>query len=54
MGKMKVDAPQYFWWPLIDKDIENLARNCAICTENSKQLVKVPLEQWSIPDQPGI
>ena len=52
MGRMKADARRYFWWPLLDKDIENLASQCQTCSENSKQPPKVPLQQWPIPEVP--
>ncbi|CAF4407028.1 unnamed protein product, partial [Rotaria magnacalcarata] len=43
MTRMKVYARRYFWWPSIDKDIEELVRKCPNCTENSKQPIKAPL-----------
>ncbi|CAF1238950.1 unnamed protein product [Rotaria sordida] len=46
------DARRYFWWPSIDKEIEDLVRKCSNCTENSKQPTKAPLSPWPIPDQP--
>ena len=52
MGKMKADARRYFWWPSLDMDIEEIARKCTICTENSKQPPKVPLQQWNVPEKP--
>ncbi|CAF3948225.1 unnamed protein product [Rotaria sp. Silwood2] len=52
MGRMKSSARRYFWWPSLDKDIEDLARKCCICTENTKQPAKAPLQQWNVPDQP--
>ena len=52
MGRMKAEARQYFWWPSLDKDIENLAAQCQTCTENSKQPTKAPLQQWNVPEQP--
>ncbi|CAF2039059.1 unnamed protein product [Rotaria magnacalcarata] len=52
MSRMKVDARRYFWWPLIDKEIEDIVRKCPNCTENSKQPIKVPLASWPVSDQP--
>ena len=52
MGRMKGEARRYFWWPSLDKDIEELARQCPACTENAKQPAKAPLQQWNVPDQP--
>ncbi|UYV65698.1 hypothetical protein LAZ67_3005173, partial [Cordylochernes scorpioides] len=36
MVKMKMIARRYFWWPGIDKNIEELARDCRICQESAK------------------
>lgn len=52
MGRMKGEARRYFWWPSLDRDIEDLARQCQACTETAKQPVKAPLQQWNVPDQP--
>jgi hypothetical protein len=52
MGRMKSEARHYFWWPSLDRDIEQLAQQCQACSENSKQPMKVPLQQWNVPQQP--
>ncbi|CAF1461024.1 unnamed protein product [Adineta ricciae] len=52
MARMKAEARRYFWWPNLDSNIEHVARNCRACTENFKQTVKVPMNQWSPPDHP--
>lgn len=52
MGRMKGEARRYFWWPSLDKDIEDIARQCQACTEFSKQPAKTPLQQWNVPHQP--
>ncbi|CAF4638013.1 unnamed protein product, partial [Rotaria sp. Silwood2] len=52
MTRMKIDARRYFWWPSLDKQIEDRVRKCSNCTENSKQPIKVPLSPWPVPDQP--
>jgi len=49
---MKAEARRYCWWPLLDHDIEILVKGCSICSQNSKQPVKAPLQQWKIPEQP--
>ena len=33
MTRMKVDCRRYFWWPLVDKDIEDLVRKCPNCMD---------------------
>ncbi|CAF4178451.1 unnamed protein product [Rotaria sordida] len=52
MAKMKAEARQYFWWPLLDKDIENIVNQCPSCSDNSKQPPKASLQQWNVPEQP--
>jgi transposase InsO family protein len=52
MTRMKVHARRYFWWPSMDKEIEDIVRKCSSCTENSKQPTKAPLSPWPVPDQP--
>lgn len=52
MGRMKAEARRYFWWPSLDRDIEQISHQCQACTENAKQPVKVPLHQWNVPQQP--
>ncbi|CAF4186494.1 unnamed protein product [Rotaria magnacalcarata] len=49
---MKAEARRYFWWPSIDKEIEDLSRQCQSCTQNDKQPIKVPSKQWNVPDKP--
>ena len=49
---MKAEARRYFWWPRLDYDIENLARACRVCTENSNSMVKVPMNQWHTLEYP--
>lgn len=52
MTRMKMVARRYLWWPLIDKEIEDLVRKCPNCMENSKQPIKAPLALWPSSDQP--
>jgi hypothetical protein len=52
MGRMKAEARRYFWWPVLDKEIEDLVKQCSICSQNSKQPVKAPLQQWKVPEHP--
>ncbi|XP_055331222.1 uncharacterized protein K02A2.6-like [Paramacrobiotus metropolitanus] len=49
-GKMKGEARGYCWWPSMDRDIEQVAKDCRICTERAGETAKVPLAQWSVPD----
>lgn len=51
--KMKSTARSYFWWPTLDKEIEQLTRNCLSCLKFSNRPSKVKLHQWTYPDAPG-
>ncbi|XP_055347368.1 uncharacterized protein K02A2.6-like [Paramacrobiotus metropolitanus] len=51
-GKMKGEARGYCWWPSMDRDIEQVAKDCRICTERAGETAKVPLAQWPVPDAP--
>ncbi|CAF0711795.1 unnamed protein product [Adineta steineri] len=51
-GRMKSEARRYFWWPSLDKEIENVAKQCESCSLNSKQPAKSPLNQWPVPELP--
>jgi len=43
MAKMKAVARQYFWWPKIDKEIEEYVKNCEACKVVTSNLSKSPL-----------
>ncbi|CAC5392336.1 unnamed protein product [Mytilus coruscus] len=53
VGKMKLFAKSYVWWPRIDSEIESLARSCSGCQKhqrNPKQSLHYswlrPSSQW--------
>ena len=50
--KMKAVARSYFWWPGLDKNIEELAKSCVECqaVKNSPQVA--PLHPWVWPARP--
>ncbi|XP_011705682.1 PREDICTED: uncharacterized protein K02A2.6-like, partial [Wasmannia auropunctata] len=50
--KMKHIARNYFWWPHIDVDIENLANSCSNCLEARPYPTKTPLTPWLWPSHP--
>ncbi|XP_046737570.1 uncharacterized protein K02A2.6-like [Diprion similis] len=50
--KMKQLARNYFWWPYLDEDIENLANSCKICLENRPEPTKTSLTPWQWPSTP--
>ena len=43
---------EYFWWPGMDGEIENIARFSGECQEGGNDLQKVPLHPWQFPDRP--
>ncbi|UYV64975.1 K02A2.6-like [Cordylochernes scorpioides] len=49
--KMKMIARRYFWWPGIDGNIEDMARECAICQE-SANMPPSTISEWTWPEKP--
>ena len=45
-------ARAYIWWPKLDNDIEQLAKNCTSCQVTSAAPPKAPLHPWEWPAQP--
>ncbi|XP_050529608.1 uncharacterized protein LOC126899076 [Daktulosphaira vitifoliae] len=52
MTSMKGLARSYFWWPTIDKDIENMVRDCYECTNVRPNPPKSTITQWRWPQRP--
>ena len=49
---MKSIARSYFWWPKLDKDIEDLAKSCNDCQSVKQAPAKAPLHPWVWPTTP--
>ncbi|UYV83405.1 hypothetical protein LAZ67_23000904, partial [Cordylochernes scorpioides] len=49
--KMKMIARRYFWWPGLDKNIEDLARECQVCQE-SASMPPSTISEWTWPEKP--
>lgn len=49
VSKMKSLAREHFWWPQMDKEIENLTSNCEICLRNRKNPPQTILHKWKYP-----
>ncbi|CAL4150502.1 unnamed protein product, partial [Meganyctiphanes norvegica] len=49
---MKEVARQYFWWPQISKQIEELAKSCAGCKKFRKKPAPAPLCPWPYSRRP--
>jgi len=50
--RMKSIARQYFWWPKMDSDIEEVAKKCSSCQETAPMPAKVPTASWNWPTAP--
>ena len=50
--RMKSLARIHVWWPLIDKDIEQLVRECKSCQSVRNNPPSTMLHLWSWPDRP--
>ncbi|XP_024890648.1 uncharacterized protein K02A2.6-like, partial [Temnothorax curvispinosus] len=50
--KMKALARSLYWWPGIDKAIENLAKNCDICNTVRNNPPKAEIHEWEPAEAP--
>lgn len=50
--RMKALARGYCWWPKLDKQIEDLLRNCDVCQKHQRQNPPGPIHPWRWPDKP--
>lgn len=50
--RMKALARSHVYWPNIDKQIEELVRNCSRCASAAKMPTKTNLASWPIPKKP--
>ena len=46
-SKMKSIARQYFWWPKLDSDIEQYAKDCDICNTLMRKPKKAELIKYN-------
>lgn len=52
VNKTKADARALFWWPNIDRDIENMVAGCPICMQFKPTPPRAPLTPWPFPPVP--
>ncbi|XP_060063528.1 uncharacterized protein K02A2.6-like [Ylistrum balloti] len=50
--KMKALARSHVWWPWIDKDLDQLAKNCNGCQGNRNTAKEAPVHPWEFPMTP--
>ena len=50
--RMKSVARSYFWWPGVDKAIEELAKSCQSCQAVKQAPAAAPLHPWIWPTRP--
>ncbi|KAJ8044581.1 hypothetical protein HOLleu_07364 [Holothuria leucospilota] len=45
---------QLYWWPLLDRQVEDLVKGCVICQSNDKSIktAKAPLQPVEFPSRP--
>ncbi|XP_057692513.1 uncharacterized protein K02A2.6-like [Corythoichthys intestinalis] len=50
--KMKEMARSYFWWPGLDKQIEETVKTCSSCQKIRNNPPAAPLHPWDFPQDP--
>lgn len=50
--RTKALARSYVYWPNIDKDVENLIKNCEACASTAKSPPRTTLQSWPIAQRP--
>jgi hypothetical protein len=50
--RMKSMARQYFWWPGMDNEIQDITKKCLSCQENATAPPTVPVASWNWPSGP--
>ena len=49
ISRMKALARSYLWWPQLDRDIEQMARNCEQCKLAAPNPATAPSHPWLVP-----
>ena len=50
--RMKMLARSFFWWPNLDKEIEEMVRGCNMCNRNHSSPPAATLHAWEYPSGP--
>ena len=51
-SRMKEFARSYVWWPNLDKDLEDVVKQCPECFQNARSPGRAELHPWEWPSQP--
>ena len=51
-SRMKSLARSYFWWPGMDRNIEDIVKGCSPCQLNRNRPSVAPLHPWEWPSRP--
>ncbi|CAI6354211.1 unnamed protein product [Macrosiphum euphorbiae] len=51
--KLKMMVRNYFWWPQLNKHIDQLVASCSTCIKFRKEPTKSSLHVWEYPNEPG-
>lgn len=51
-SRMKSRCRSYFWWPGVDRDIENTEKQCLVCQEQKPAVLPSELRLWTWPQKP--
>jgi transposase InsO family protein len=52
--KSKQRSRSTVWWPNVDKDIENMCKQCETCLLTKTHSIEPPLEPIQLPEQPWV
>ena len=52
MRRMKSLARSYLWWPQLNTEIEQMAKNCQQCKLTAPNLPAAPAHPWLVPQNP--
>lgn len=50
--KMKATARSFFWWPNMDREIEEIGRACRDCVEVKDNPIRSEINPWRWPEKP--
>ena len=51
---MKTFNRSFFWWPNIDRDIENTVKDCRNCQTSKNNPIKASFHPWEWTNKPWV